>query len=121
MAYKKSDDWLTESEWTAAWSHGPRLVIFILVMVALLVVGGFQIKKWLAPREEALRRDVYEESTSYIQGTINNLDDLRIQWMDAETDIHKQAIAATALQRISGFPEDELPKRLKDWVEEIRP
>ncbi len=96
------------------------MIIYIVVLLALLTAGVFGIRKVFLPAEESLRREVYEESKSYIDGTIRDLDNLRLQWIGADNEAHKDAIAATARHRAADFPDSELPQRVLDWLNEIR-
>jgi len=102
------------------WRYGPQTVILLLFLVTLAIFGGFQIRKVLLPAEESLRREVYEESKSYIDGTIRDLDNLRMQWLTADTEPQRTAIANVAKHRSVDFPEEYLPEHLKAWIDSIR-
>ena len=112
------EDWVSPHDYDQMWTHGPKMIVFWLTMVVLLIFGGFQVKRILLPAEEALRRDVYEESKSYRDGTIRDLDNLRLQWLAAE-GVHQSAIADIARHRAADFPRDDLPERLRDWLAEV--
>lgn len=107
-------------DYRTVWTHGPRIVFIVCFFGFLFTFGGFQIRKYFATREEALRRDVVEESKSYRDGTIRDLDNLRLQWLAAEPGVHRDAIAATARHRSADFPDKDLPERLRDWLKEVR-
>jgi len=112
---KDPDDWT----WGDAWSHGPRGAIFVLAIIAIFVFGGLGIYKYFAPAKEEIRREVYEETKSYQDGTIRDLDNLRLEWLKAE-GTNKTAIADIALHRSVDFPEDRLPVDLRNWLAELR-
>ncbi len=120
---RRDPDWVDDGFWSHAWVFVSNSVVLsgvaILGLIALLAFGGFQVRKVLLPAEESLRRDVYEESKSYIDGTIRDLDNLRLQWLGADNDVQKGALASVATQRASDFPRDELPERIREWLLEI--
>ena len=116
-------DWVDDGFWSQAWAFWTNsailYVFLILGAVAALTFGGFQIRKVLAPAEESLRREVYEQSKSYIDGTIRDIDNLRLQWLGAATEVQKNALASVARQRSVDFPRDELPDRLREWLDSL--
>jgi hypothetical protein len=116
----RDEGWVSGHDWGQAWAHLPHGVILGVVLLAIAVAGLFGIRKVLLPAEEQLRRDVYEESKSYRDGTIRDLDNLRLEWLKAE-GVHKAALAETARHRAADFPRDELPERLRGWLVEIEP
>jgi len=120
MTWDLDDAAPSAGDYRTLWLHGPRLIFVLVSFVFMIGLGGFWITKYFAPRQEALRREVYEESKSYRDGTIRDLDNLRLEWMRAE-GAHKTAIAATARHRAADFPRDELPERVREWLGEIDP
>ena len=120
---KVDPDWVDDGFWSHAWAFFANSVVLsgvaILGLFALLAFGGFQIRKVLMPAEESLRREVFEQSKSYIDGTIRDLDNLRLQWLGADNDVQKAALASVATQRAADFPRDELPERIREWLREI--
>ncbi len=109
-----------QSDLNAGWKFGPQTVILIIFLLALTTFGTFQIRKWLLPAEEALRRDVYEESKSYIDGTIRDLENLMVQYGAVGDAVGRATIANIARQRSVDFPEDRLPAHLVEWLASIR-
>lgn len=100
------------------WKYGPQVAVLVVAIVAILAGGFFGIRKVLLPAEEQLRREVYEESKSYRDGTVRDLDNLRLQWLAADST-HRAAIAATARHRVADFPREDLPERVREWVDSI--
>jgi hypothetical protein len=122
MAKKKErwdDDFV--GDWHRFFTGGITLTIWIVVVLAVLTFGTLAITRWAAPEAEAIRRDTHEESKSYIDGTIRDLDNLYVQWLAIpEGDGTRDALATMALHRAADFPEDRLPDRLADWLDELR-
>ena len=109
-----------QGSWHEFFSGGVMMTLLVLVVVGIMAVGGLAILRYVAPEEERIRRDTYEESKSYLDGTVRDLDNLRLQWHAATNDVHRDAIASTALHRAADFPEDRLPDRIADWLGTIK-
>ena len=109
-----------QGSWHNLFSGGVMSALWILVVVGVLIIGGLAIRRYVAPEVEAIRRDTYEESKSYLDGTVRDLDNLRLQWYAADNDVHRGAIASTALHRAVDFPEDRLPDRIAEWLETLK-
>jgi hypothetical protein len=94
------------------------LVVFTLVGGALAwVVQGndFFLYKVFAPRQENIRREVFENTKSYKQGMVQELQNLQVEYLKADKE-HKQAIASIILQRSADFPEDQMPADLRQFI-----
>jgi Tfp pilus assembly protein PilO len=117
MVWKDTEDEFPS--WTEAWKHGPRLMIFILAMVAILSVGSVWLYKLVAPMRAEAEREVYEETKSYVDGTIRDLQNLRLEYLSAETEAHKSALRSTILHRAADFDRAKLPENLRDFIAEL--
>lgn len=122
---KGDDEWVSPHDWDQAWKHGAHGILWYatltVALLAMLTFGFFQIRKRLLPAEEALRRDTYEESKSYLDGTVRDIENIRLQWLTATDSVAKAALAATALHRSADFPEERMPETLRRWVQGLRP
>ena len=118
---RRADDWqwVTGHEYGQLWSHGPRLIVWFVVMVGILIGGWLVVAKVLAPEAEAIRRDVYEESKSYRDGTIRDLDNMRLEWSRTEDEAARKLIEGVAIHRAADFPREDLPERITTWLKEI--
>lgn len=96
------------------------------VLVAILLLGwviqgnDFFMYKVFAPKYEEARRETYEQSTSYIQGTIQELERLQVEYVNAPNESAKETVAAVILKRASGFPEDRLPSDLRIFINDLK-
>lgn len=118
---RDDNEWVPASEWGQAWKHGPHAVIYFVVLTGLLMAGSIFLYRVLGPEAEAARREVYEETKSYRDGTIRDLDNLRLQWLASTDSLHRAALASTALHRAADFPREDLPERVREWLVEIEP
>jgi hypothetical protein len=67
----------------------------------LLMSAHFQ------PKFEQVRRNTFEQSQAYVEGQRRDIQNLRLDWLDASGD-RKAAIRSVALQRINGLPESAM-------------
>jgi len=74
------------------------VVAFGLNYFGLISLGFF------APKYEQVRRTTFEQSQAYVEGQRRDIQNLRMDWLDATGD-RKAAIRSVALQRIAGLPE----------------
>lgn len=101
---------------------GGSIVAFLLFacVIGWLAKGNdFFMFKFFAPREEAVRREVFENSKSYIHGTIQELRNMQMEYVKAD-DNHKQALGSIILHRVNDFGESNLPMDLKTFVNQIK-
>ncbi len=108
------------------WKDGPAVGLSIFVVLMALLLGGWYVaandlamQKFFAPRREAVRRETFEESKSYNQGMIQELQDMQFEYVKAEPEA-KAALADVILHRVADYDVDKLPDNLREFVEELR-
>lgn len=97
-------------------------ILLILLGVGLLIGApflGLWSYSYFAPKYEAARRNVFEESKSYKHGTTRDLQNLMLEYRKATNEGHKQALKATILHRIAAFPVEDLTPELRSFVAEL--
>lgn len=101
------------------------VMVVILVIAALLgltwIVQGndFFLYKTFAPKYEDARRETFEHSKAYIQGTVQELQNMQFEYVKAE-EKHKDALASLILRRATNIDAQELPVDLRSFIEELR-
>ena len=73
-----------------------------------------------APRYEQVRRNTFEQSQSYYEGMLRELQGLRLQYTTATTDAEKAVLRSTILHRFSVYPQENLPADLRNFYNSIR-
>jgi len=107
------------------WTIGkiiPMILLILVVMYGLgfLATGGdLAIYKFWAPKQEAARRQVFEETKSYNQGMIQELQNMQMQYVQAD-QAHKDALASIILHRAADYPEDRMPRDLQVFVHNLK-
>ncbi len=103
-----------------------RFVVgFVLVLGVML--GGvwiatgsdFFLYRWLAPRQEAVRRQTFEESKAYNQGMIQEIQNMQFAYFEADAE-HKKALASIILHRVADYDVSKFPIDLQQFIEQLR-
>ena len=96
-----------------------RYITITLLTVILILGISFFLYKVFAPKYEQTRREVFEQTKSYNQGMIQELQNMQFEYVKAD-DTHKQALASIILHRVADFPEDKLPVDLRTFIQKLR-
>lgn len=95
-------------------------VVVILATVLAAIYGSILLMSDVAPRVERVRRDVWQNTPSYINGKINELTRMRREYEQAAAANVKEAIRQEALASFATTDPSTLPVSLLNWLESIR-
>jgi len=99
---------------------GSIAVLAVMFGVAWVVKGNdFFMMKVFAPREEAVRRDTFEQSKAYTQGQVQELQNMQFDYAKA-TPEQQTALASIILHRAADFDETKLSSDLRAFVGSLR-
>lgn len=102
---------------------GAGLLIIVGLLVGTWIATGndFFLYKYFAPKQEAVRRQVFEGTKSYNQGMIQELENMEAQYITADKD-HKEALADLILHRASGYNLDDrdVSSDLRNFIQKLR-
>lgn len=105
---------------TKQWAGYSILSLIILLALAWIFQGAdFFMYKFFAPRQEAVRRQVFEETKSYNQGMLQELQNMQFEYVKA-TSSQQQALATIILHRSADFPLDKMPADLRAFIQGLR-
>lgn len=104
-----------------------KIMVAVLVPFAVVVCGiswivqgnDFFLYKVFAPRQEAVRREVFENTKSFKQGMVQELQNMQLEYIKADAE-HKTALASIILQRSADFPEDQMPVDLRIFIHDLK-
>lgn len=98
-------------------------------VLGVLVVGlgltwiaqgnSFFLYKVFAPKTEAVRREIFEQSKAFNQGMVQELQNMQFEYTKASPE-HKEALASIILHRAADYDEAKLPPDLRDFVRQLR-
>lgn len=80
---------------------------------------GLMSTKFFAPKFEAVRRETFEQSKSYNQGTIQEIENMYLEYIKADEE-HKKAIGRIVLHRLADFDKSKLSPELQEFVRNIK-
>ena len=98
---------------------GVLALVGLFALTWLAMGNNFFLYKFFAPKQEAVRRQVFEQSKAYNQGMIQELQNFYVEWAGA-TPTQKQAIEDVVRHRLSDFPNESIPNHLKGFVDKCR-
>jgi len=106
---------------------GKIVGIFLLLFVAGMAIdwiatgNDFFLYKFWAPKQEAVRRQVFEQTRSFNQGMIQELQNMQFQYVQAD-DAHKDALASLILHRASGYNlnDPDVPADLRSFIQKLK-
>lgn len=94
-----------------------KTVLGILIAIGVvfgLGIIGFAYDEFFLPKHEALRTKIFHESQSYNDGMIRDLEDLKLQYIQAN-DTSKAALRSVIIHRFSIYPKEKLPSDLQQF------
>jgi hypothetical protein len=82
----------------------------------------FFLYKYFAPKQEAVRRQVFEQSRAFNQGMVQELENMQMQYVAAKEPDAKAAMADIILHRASGYNMDDpvVPLSLRSFVQGLK-
>ena len=94
------------------------IVMFIAVIFGLSYFS-FSMDRFFAPKQEALRRQVFEQSQAYNAGMLRDLENIQMEYQIA-TPAGKAALRAISIHRFEAYPEDQLPADLHNFYNQLK-
>jgi len=104
-----------------------KAVVLTIVGVLVLILGltwiiqgnDFFLYKVFAPRYEQVRRQTFEQTKSYRQGMVQELQNMQFAYLKADKD-HQEALADLILHRAADVPEETLTPELNAFIHKLR-
>jgi hypothetical protein len=106
-----------------------RGIITIIVLLTMLGMGlawavqgnDFFLYRTFAPKQEAVRRRVFEQSKAFNQGMIQELQNMQFEYERTDKE-HQAALADIILHRAADFDlnQPQVPQDLRSFIEELR-
>lgn len=94
-------------------------IVAILALGFLLNLFGLFSYGFFAPKVRAIDNQVFKESEQYNDGMIRDLENLQLEYINAD-QAHKDALRAITLHRFSVYPEDKMPPNLRNFYNDLR-
>jgi hypothetical protein len=101
---------LTTAGYTAAAAAGAIALAFGIGQLGL----GFTA--FFAPRQQAIQRQVFENTPSAVQGNIQDIRKFRIEYLGSTSQAQKLALAEQIRNSAGQIPPDRLPADLESFI-----
>ena len=103
------------------WIFVGLLVVVVVLGLAWAFTGNdFFVYRYFAPKTEAVRRTVFKESQAYNDGVVQDLQNLRLEFLQSHDAQVRSALASVVLQRSAVYPEDRMPDDLRNFIESLK-
>lgn len=100
-------------------------IVGIIAVVVACVAGiwgavelSYRLTAAYSPKMEEVRRDTFEQSRAFREGTVRDIENLRLEYMRG-TPEHKSALRSVILHRMAGLPVDTLTPELRNFKNEL--
>ena len=101
------------------------IAIFILIVFGITLFAwgmtGFDLAyvSFWKPKYENVERKVFENTKSYNQGMVQELQNMQFEYEQA-TPTQKEALKKIILHRAADFPEDKMPRSLRQFIQGLK-
>jgi hypothetical protein len=93
-----------------------------ILSMALLFISmpfiGYYSYQYFAPKYMEVQHKVFKESTSYNDGMLRDLENLMLEYQNADAS-HKEAIKAIVIHRFSVYDTNRLPSHLAAFKQSL--
>jgi hypothetical protein len=90
----------------------------ILALTWIVQGNDFLLYRTFAPKQEEVRREVFEQTKSYNEGMAQEIRAMQLDYVKAN-DEQKKAIASIVLHRVAGYDLTKLPPDLRAFVRDV--
>lgn len=94
-------------------------LVLMLGLTWLVQGNDFFMYQFWAPKYEQVRRTTYEQTHSYRQGMVQELQNMQFEYEQADED-HKAALRSLILHRAADAPEGTLTPDLEKFIEKLK-
>lgn len=84
--------------------------------------NDFFLYRYFAPKQEAVRRQVFENTRSFNQGMIQELENMQFEYEREKDPDAKAALRAIILHRASGYNlnDPDVPQSLRAFINQLK-
>lgn len=96
-------------------------VLAILIGIPWIFEGNdFFLYRYFGPKQEQVRRQVFEQTKSYNQGMIQELQNMEFDYKKEKDPEAKKALASIILHRAADYDESKLPPDLTQFIDQLK-
>jgi hypothetical protein len=90
-----------------------------LLLIFLLALFSLEMNRFFSPKQEQVRRDTYEQSSSYNLGMKRDLEEIQRQYIES-TPAGKEALRSIALHRFSVYPVESMTPDQRSFYYQLK-
>ena len=106
---------------------GQIIGLALLTLIVVLGLGwiaqgnDFFLYKVFAPKYEQVRRQTFEQTKSYNQGMVQELQKMQLEYISHTGDTNVQtAMASVILHQAADYPEESMPDSLRTFIRQLK-
>src|SRR3989344_5743387 len=101
---------------------GIAAILAVLALSWVVVGNDFFLYQYFAPKQEQVRREVFEQSRAFNQGMVQELENMRFEYVKTTDPEAKAAMAGIILHRASGYNLDDpiVPADLRSFIAKLK-
>ena len=81
---------------------------------------GIEWRGFFGPKQAAVEREIFKETRSYNEAKVQDLAKYRLEYLRADSEEDRAAIASTVRMQFAEYPIDKLPNQeLIDFLTEV--
>jgi hypothetical protein len=99
------------------------IAVIVVIMITIISMGLFDLQwsEFYKPRKENIKREVFENTQSYVHGKTQALSKYYFEYQNSNDEIEKTAIASMVRMQFSEFNADQLNSpQLRGFLSQIR-
>ena len=94
-------------------------VLGFVVLVFGIGLLSYGMYAYFAPKYVAVDNQVFHESQQYNDGMIRDLENLQLEYINADA-AKKDSIRAITLHRFSVYPQEKMPPNLRNFYNDLK-
>ncbi len=95
-------------------------LVLLLALSWIFTGNDFFLYKAFAPKQEAVRREVFKQSQAYNDGMANQLADIQRQYATTTDTNAKLVLLSTTYHRYASYDASQLPGELQLFLASVR-
>ena len=101
---------------------GFAVLVGILGLTWVLTGNEFFLYKYFGPKQEAVRREIFEQSRAFNAGMVRDFENLRMEYMKQTDPDAKAVVADTILHRAAGYDLNDplVPADLRSFILQLK-
>ena len=99
---------------------GGKILVSVIVVTFILGLAGLGFQKFFSPKSQNIKREVWENTQSYVEGAVVDLAEYFEQYQRAESD-DRESIRAVVVMRFANLDAEKVNNaNLRTFLTQMR-